>query len=315
MITVLAGGVGGARFLNGLVQVVDPADITVIVNVGDDLDWLGLRVCPDLDTITYTLGGVINPVNQWGRADEQFTVRDELARFTYPDWFTLGDRDLALHLHRTRLLNDGLTLTQVTANITAAYDIAVRLLPATNDPVETRIVTTAGDDLHFQEYWVRDRANAEVATVRLKGALGATPAPGVLDALMHTDAILFAPSNPVVSIGTILTVPQIRDAVKQSSAPVVGVSPIINGHVVRGMADRLLPAVNIDVSAAGVAGLYEGLIDGWVIDTADAALADAIAATGVATITTDTVMDTPTRAAALATRCLELADYVSGQSA
>lgn len=315
MITVLAGGVGGARFLKGLVQVVDPAEITVIVNVGDDLDWLGLRVCPDLDTITYTLGGVINPVNQWGRADEQFTVRDELARFTYPNWFTLGDRDLALHLHRTRLLNDGLTLTQVTANITAAYDIAVRLLPATNDPVETRIVTTAGDDLHFQEYWVRDRANAEVATVRLKGALGATPAPGVLDALMHTDAILFAPSNPVVSIGTILTVPQIRDAVKQSSAPVVGVSPIINGHVVRGMADRLLPAVNIDVSAAGVADLYEGLIDGWVIDTADAALADAIAATGVATIATDTVMDTPTRAAALATRCLELADYVSGQSA
>jgi LPPG:FO 2-phospho-L-lactate transferase len=315
MITVLAGGVGGARFLNGLVQVVDPAEITVIVNVGDDLDWLGLRVCPDLDTITYTLGGVINPVNQWGRADEQFTVRDELARFTYPDWFTLGDRDLALHLHRTRLLNDGLTLTQVTANITAAYDIAVRLLPATNDPVETRIVTTAGDDLHFQEYWVRDRANAEVANIRLKGALGATPAPGVLDALMHTDAILFAPSNPVVSIGTILTVSQIRDAVKQSSAPVVGVSPIINGHVVRGMADRLLPAVNIDVSAAGVAGLYEGLIDGWVIDTADAALADAIAATGVATIATDTVMDTPTRAAALATRCLELADYVSGQSA
>jgi LPPG:FO 2-phospho-L-lactate transferase len=315
MITVLAGGVGGARFLNGLVQVVDPAEITVIVNVGDDLDWLGLRVCPDLDTITYTLGGVINPVNQWGRADEQFTVRDELARFTYPDWFTLGDRDLALHLHRTRLLNDGLTLTQVTANITAAYDIAVRLLPATNDPVETRIVTTAGDDLHFQEYWVRDRANAEVATVRLKGALGATPAPGVLDALMHTDAILFAPSNPVVSIGTILTVPQIRDAIKQSSAPVVGVSPIINGHVVRGMADRLLPAVNIDVSAAGVAGLYEGLIDGWVIDTADAALADAIAATGVATIATDTVMDSPTRAAALATRCLELADYVLGQSA
>jgi len=315
MITVLAGGVGGARFLNGLVRVVDPKHITAIVNVGDDLDWLGLRVCPDLDTITYTLGGVVNPSNQWGRADELFTVRDELQRFDYPDWFTLGDRDLALHLHRTRLLNDGVPLSAVTAMITAAFGVAVRLLPATDQKVETRIATTDGDDLHFQEYWVRDRARAEVTKIRLNGAINATAAPGVLDALIHTDAIIFAPSNPVVSIGTILTIPGIRDAVKRSTAPVIGVSPIINGNVVRGMADRLLPALNVPVTAAGVATLYEGLIDGWVIDTSDETLVDTIAQTGVVTIATDTVMDTPERAAALATRCLELADYVAASPA
>lgn len=315
MITVLAGGVGGARFLNGLVRVVDPSDITVIVNVGDDLDWLGLRVCPDLDTITYTLSEVVNPANQWGRADEQFTVRDELARFGYPDWFTLGDRDLATHLHRTRLLNDGLPLSAVTATITEAFGVKPRLLPATDQTVETRIVTTDGDDLHFQEYWVRDRATATVASVRLQGAINAIPAPGVLDALMHTDAILFAPSNPVVSIGTILTVPGIRDAIKRSSAPVIGVSPIINGNVVRGMADKLLPAVNTPVTADGVAGLYEGLINGWVIDTTDESLVETITASGVTTIATDTVMDTPQRAAALAARCLELADYVAAAPA
>jgi len=315
MITVLAGGVGGARFINGLVRVVEPKEITVIVNVGDDLDWLGLHVCPDLDTITYTLGGVVNPANQWGRAAEQFTVRDELARFAYPDWFTLGDRDLALHLHRSRLLRDGLPLSAVTATITAAFGIGVRLLPATDDPVETRITTTDGADLHFQEYWVRDRARGEVTNVRLKGAATATPAPGVLDALMHTDAIIFAPSNPVVSIGTILTIPGVRDAVKRSLAPVVGVSPIISGNVVRGMADRLLPAVNTAVSADGVAALYAGLIDGWVIDDADAHLVDTINATGITAIATDTVMDTPERAALLAQRCLELADYVAQTSA
>lgn len=315
MITVLAGGVGGARFLTGLVQVVDPQDITVIVNVGDDLDWLGLRVCPDLDTITYTLAKVVNPLHQWGRADEQFTVRDELARFDYPHWFTLGDRDLAVHLHRTRLLNEGIPLSAVTHNIATAFGVGVRLLPATDQTVTTRIVTTDGDDLHFQEYWVRDRARRDVATIRLHGAIHATPAPGVLEALIHTDAILFAPSNPVVSIGSILTIPGIRDAVKRSPAPVVGVSPIINGNVVRGMADRLLPAINTPVTAAGVATLYEGLINGWVIDLADEAVTDTIAATGVATIATDTIMDTPKRAAALATRCLELAEYVAASHA
>lgn len=314
MITVLAGGVGAARFLRGLVRVIDPHDITVIVNVGDDLDWHGLRVCPDLDTITYTLGGVIHAENQWGRDDELFTVRDELARFDLPAWFTLGDRDLALHLYRTGQLASGATLTDVTADVTRRFGVDVRLLPATNDRVTTRITTRDGDDLHFQEYWVRERARPDVARIRLDGAVHATPAPGVLDALMTADAILFAPSNPVVSIGTILTVPTIRDAVMQSPAPVVGVSPIIGGAVVRGMADKLLPAVGAAVSADGVAALYHDLIDGWVVDTADAHLVDTITASGVTTIATDTVMDTPERAAALATRCLELAAYLTGGS-
>lgn len=314
MITVLAGGVGAARFLRGLVRVVDPKDITVIVNVGDDLDWLGLRVCPDLDTITYTLADVINPTNQWGRNDERFTVRDELARFDVPSWFTLGDRDLAVHLYRSEQLKAGATLAEVTADISTRFGVPVRLLPATNDRVATRITTTTGDDLHFQEYWVRERARPEVKRVRLDGAINATPAPGVLDALQRADAILFAPSNPVVSIGTILQIPMMRDAIIHAPAPVVGVSPIIGGAVVRGMADKLLPAVGAAVSADGVAGLYAGLIDGWVIDNEDAALIDTITRQGVTTIATDTVMDTPERAAALATRCLELAAYLAGAS-
>lgn len=314
MITVLAGGVGAARFLRGLIRAVDPKDITVIVNVGDDLDWLGLRVCPDLDTITYTLAGVINPTNQWGRNDERFTVRDELARFDVPSWFTLGDRDLAVHLYRSERLKTGATLSDVTAEIAQRFAVPVRLLPATNDRVTTRITTTTGEDLHFQEYWVRERARPDVDQVRLAGAINATPAPGVLDALQHADAILFAPSNPVVSIGTILQIPMMRDAIMHATAPVVGVSPIIGGAVVRGMADKLLPSVGAAVSADGVAGLYAGLIDGWVIDNKDAALVDTITSQGVTTIATDTVMDTPERAEGLAMRCLELAAYLAGAS-
>jgi LPPG:FO 2-phospho-L-lactate transferase len=304
---VLAGGVGAARFLRGLTAVVPAEEVVAVVNVGDDLTLHGLRICPDLDSITYWLAEVVHPEQQWGRADETFTVATELARFGADDWFTLGDRDLATHLHRTTRLRAGAPLSVVTAEVTQAFGLDLRLLPATDDPVETRIHTADGRDLHFQEYWVRERARPEVVEVVLAGAEGAEPAPGVVETLLGADAVLVAPSNPVVSIGTILAVPGVREALAQTPAPVVGVSPIVGGRVVRGMADRLLPAVGAEVSAAGVARHYGDLLDGWVIDARDAEAQADIEATGIACVATDTMMDDPEIAAALARTCLEVA--------
>jgi LPPG:FO 2-phospho-L-lactate transferase len=306
-IVVLAGGIGAARFLRGLVRTVPPSDVTAIVNVGDDLRRHGLHVSPDLDSITYWLGGVIHPEQQWGRADESFTVATELERFGEERWFTLGDRDLATHVYRTKRLHEGAPLSRVTAEVAAAFGVDVRLLPATDDPVETRITTVDGRDLHFQEYWVGERAAPEVASVRLAGADEARPAPGVAEAVLDADAVLVAPSNPVVSVGTILAVPGIREAIDTSPARVVGVSPIVGGEVVRGMAHRLLPAVNAEVSAAGVARHYGDLLDGWVLDQRDGEQADAVRALGIDVAVTDTMMDDPDVTAALARTCLELA--------
>jgi LPPG:FO 2-phospho-L-lactate transferase len=311
MYTVLAGGVGAARFLRGLVAAVPADEIVAVVNVGDDLDRFGLRICPDLDSITYWLGGVVHPNQQWGRADETQVVSAELQRFGHDDWFTLGDRDLGVHLHRSMRLHEGAPLSVVTAEITAGFDVPIRLLPVTDDRVETRITTTDGRDLHFQEYWVRERGRPQVADVRLAGADHAQPAPGVIEALLDADAVLLAPSNPVVSIDTILAVPGIREALHQTPAPVVGVSPIISGEVVRGMAHRLLPAVGAEVSARGVAAHYGDILDGWVIDDRDAEQRGEIAATGLACTATDTLMDDPEVAAALARTCIDLGDGIA----
>jgi len=305
-IVALAGGIGAARFLRGLVQVVPAEALTVVANTGDDLRLHGLHISPDLDTIAYTLGGGVHPVQGWGRADERRTVSTELAeRYREPSWFTLGDRDLATHLLRTGMLADGATLSQATARIAAAWELPLRLLPMTDDRVATLVDTVDGRTLHFQEWWVGERAKPDVAAVRLDGADRARPAPGVLEAIAGATAVVLCPSNPVVSIGTILQVPGIREALRD--ATVVGVSPIVGGRVVRGMADRLLPAVGADVSAAGVAALYADILDGWVIDEADAAHADAIAAGGVAVRVTDTIMRTPEVSAALARTTLDLA--------
>jgi LPPG:FO 2-phospho-L-lactate transferase len=307
VITVLAGGIGAARFLRGLVEVVAPTELAAVVNVGDDLTLHGLRVCPDLDSITYWLGGVVHPDQQWGRADETTVVADELARFGAPTWFTLGDRDLATHLYRTSRLRDGAPLSAVTAEITRAFGVEVRLLPATDDEVATHLTTADGRDLHFQEYWVRERAAAEVTSVRLAGAAGAQAGPGVVEAILDADAVLVAPSNPVVSIDTILAVPGVGEALRQTAAPVVGVSPIIGGQVVRGMAHRLLPAVGAEVSAAGVARHYGTLLDGWVVDTRDAHAVDEVEALGPRCVATETLMDDVEVAAELARTCLTLA--------
>lgn len=270
VIVVLAGGIGAARFLRGLLAVTAPGEVTIIGNTGDDIALHGLRVCPDLDTVMYTLGGGIHEEQGWGRADERFTVAEELAAYGEPTWFTLGDRDIATHLVRTRLLAEGVPLSEVTRRLCARWEVPARLLPMTDANVETRVLAE-GRDIHFQEYWVGLHAAVPVERVWLDGAAEARPAPGVLEAIAAADTILLPPSNPVVSVGTILTIPGIRDAVASATAPVVGVSPIIGGAPVRGMADRMLAAIGVDCTAAAVGAHYGSeLLDGWLVDLGDA---------------------------------------------
>lgn len=320
MITVLAGGVGAARLVRGLVRVVDASEVTVIVNVGDDLDLVGLRICPDIDSITYWLAGLVHPEQQWGRADETFTVAGELERFGHDRWFTLGDRDLALHLHRAQRLAEGMPLSVVTDAITAAFGVTTRLIPATDDRVETRIHTRDGRDLHFQEYWVRERAAPEVARIEFRGADEALPAPWVVETILDADVVIIAPSNPAVSIAPILAIPGVRAAIATTTAPVVGVSPVIGGRVVRGMADRLLPALGVEVSAPAIAAHYGarrtgGILDAWVMDDEDAAGIGAVEAIGLAASSTATLLDDVEVAAALAAHCIELAATTVGPRA
>ncbi|KQX04986.1 MULTISPECIES: 2-phospho-L-lactate transferase [unclassified Leifsonia] len=298
-ITILAGGVGGARFTRGLLahlSATDPAaTVTVVANTGDDLWLAGLRVCPDLDSIMYTLGGANDDERGWGRTGETERVSAELAAYGvgWP-WFTLGDLDLGTHIARSSWLRDGLPLSEATRRLAARWDLGVTLLPATDDEVET-IVTVAADpadtassaeDMHFEEWWVRLRASRPALAFTQRNVFAAQPAPGVLDAIAEADVVLFAPSNPVVSIGTILGIPGIADAVRSTPAPVVGVSPIIGGGVVRGMADACLSAIGVETSAAAVAQHYGsrrsgGLIDGWLVDEVDADVVAVLEADGI----------------------------------
>lgn len=304
-VVALAGGIGAARFLRGLVQVVEPASLTVVANTGDDLQLHGLHVSPDLDTITYTLGGGVHPEQGWGRAGETMAVATELRdRYGGDAWFTLGDRDLATHLVRTAALGRGETLSEVTRFIAAAWRLPFALLPMTDDPVATMITTTDGRELHFQRWWVGERAASDVAAVHLSGAEEAVPAPGVLEAIAAADVVVLCPSNPVVSIGTILAVPGIREALRPK--PVVGVSPIVGGRVVRGMADRLLPAVGTETSCVGVAGMYRDFLNAWLIDEVDAQRAPEVEALGLTVGIAQTVMETPAVAADVAKAVLAL---------
>jgi LPPG:FO 2-phospho-L-lactate transferase len=271
-IVALAGGIGGARFLRGLRQAAPEADITVIGNTGDDISLFGLRICPDLDTVMYTLGGGINEDQGWGRANETFTLREELAAYEIgPDWFTLGDRDFATHIVRTQMLDAGYPLSAVTEALCDRWRPGVRLLPMTDDRVETHVVIEDGDGrraIHFQEWWVRLHAEVPALDIAGVGSADAKPAPGVIEALEAADVVILPPSNPVVSIGTILSVPGVRAAVAANT--VVGVSPIIGGAPVRGMADACLTAIGVPTTAAAVAGHYGAdLLDGWLVDTAD----------------------------------------------
>ncbi|MFJ8162891.1 2-phospho-L-lactate transferase [Streptomyces sp. NPDC096136] len=313
-IVVLAGGIGGARFLRGLLSAVPDADITVIGNTGDDIHLFGLKVCPDLDTVMYTLGGGINEDQGWGRTDESFTVKEELAAYGVgPSWFGLGDRDFATHIVRTQMIDAGYPLSAVTEALCDRWQPGVRLLPMSDDRVETHVAVNDPETgerrvIHFQEYWVKLRASLDAEAVVPVGAEQAKPAPGVLEAIAAADVILFPPSNPVVSIGTILAVPGIREAVAQAPAPVVGLSPIVGGAPVRGMADKVLAAVGVESTAAAVALHYGSeLLDGWLVDTSDADAVDAVTAAGIACRAVPLMMTDPAATAAMARAALDLA--------
>jgi LPPG:FO 2-phospho-L-lactate transferase len=280
-IVVLAGGIGGARFLTGVRAHARElgAEVTAVVNVGDDIQLHGLRICPDLDSVMYTLGGGADPERGWGRVGETWTVKDELAAYgAEPAWFGLGDRDLATHLVRTTMLDAGYPLSAVTEALCARWQPGVRLLPATDDRLETHVVVDSDGEqqaIHFQEWWIRHRAQVPTHRFVFVGAESAKPAAGVLDALAGADVVLLAPSNPVVSIAPILAVPAIREALTGGRAPVIGISPIIGDAPVRGMADRCLAVLDVPVSAAGVGTLYGarpagGILDAWLVDTVDA---------------------------------------------
>lgn len=300
-VTVLSGGVGGARFLQGVLRLVERSGasttVTVVANTGDDLWVHGLKVCPDLDTVMYTLGNGIDAERGWGRVEETWHAKEELAAYgVEPTWFGLGDRDIATHLVRTQMLDAGYPLSAVTAALcrrwlTPLLGDRVELLPMTDDRVETHVVIDDPDSgerraVHFQEYWIRHHAAVAAHAVVPIGIEDAKPGPGVLEALTETDLVLVPPSNPVVSVGTILGVPGVRDALATTTAPVVGVSGIIGGDHVRGMARQLLEAIGVEVSAAGVAEHYGarsrgGVLDGWLVDTSDADAVARVEAAGI----------------------------------
>lgn len=331
-VVVLAGGIGGARFIRGLRRALgledmadtgtpgagDTAEITAVVNTGDDVTLHGLRICPDLDTVMYTLGGGIDPDRGWGRSGETWVVKEELAAYgVEPTWFGLGDRDIATHLVRTRMLDAGYPLSAVTEALCARWRPGVRILPMTDTRVETHVVvgSPAGEAdpaggqraIHFQEWWVRHHAALPATSFVVVGIEDAKPAPGVLDALAAADVVMFAPSNPVVSIGPILGVPGIRDALRAGRAPIVGLSPIIGGAPVRGMADACLAAIGVETSAQAVAELYgardaDGLLSGWLVDPVDAA----VRLPGVKVAAVPLLMSDVDAAAAMAQAALDL---------
>ncbi|GIF53022.1 2-phospho-L-lactate transferase [Asanoa ferruginea] len=279
-IVVLAGGIGGARFLTGVRAYARDigAEVTAVVNVGDDVTMHGLRICPDLDSVMYTLSGAADPERGWGRVGETWAVKAELAAYAAePTWFGLGDKDIATHLVRSQMLNAGYPLSAVTEALCQRWQPGVRLLPATDDRVETHVVVDLDGEkaIHFQEWWVRHRGDVPTRRFVFVGAETAKPAAGVLEALATADVVLVAPSNPVVSIGPILGVPGLRDALAGGTAPVIGVSPIIGGSPVRGMADKCLAVLGVPCTAAAVGDIYgargaNGILDGWLVDTTDA---------------------------------------------
>ncbi|HTO56041.1 MAG TPA: 2-phospho-L-lactate transferase [Myxococcota bacterium] len=305
-VVALAGGVGAARFLTGLVRVLPQHELTVIVNTGDDRDFFGLRVCPDLDIVTYSLAGVVNRETGWGFAGDTVACLDALRRLRSDVWFRLGDRDLATHIHRSERLRAGASLSQVTREIAAAFGLGVELLPMSDQPTPTLVVRGDGTRCDFEEYMVRDGAPDDVARLDLSAAAAAKPAPGVLESLSGAELVVVCPSNPLVSIGTILELPGVRQALV-ARRDAVAVSPIIAGAPVKGPADRLLRATGTEVSAKGVAQLYRSFCRGMVIDRRDAALRSEIESLGLSVRVEETLMRTPEIAAELAASVLALA--------
>jgi LPPG:FO 2-phospho-L-lactate transferase len=332
-LTVLSGGIGGARFLQGLLhglrtdripglhptdEAADETDVTVVANTADDLWVHGLKVCPDLDTVMYTLGDGIDPERGWGRRDETWSAKDELAAYgVEPTWFGLGDRDIATHLVRTQMLEAGYPLSAVTEALCRRWQPGVRLLPMSDDRVETHVaITDPGSPsgrrvVHFQEYWVRLRAQVPAEQLVFVGLDQATAAPGVLEAIAGADLVVLPPSNPVVSVGTILGVAGVRDALRSTKAPVVGLSPIVGGSHVRGMAEQMLTAIGVEVSASAVAAHYGarsagGVLDGWLVDQTDADQVAAVEALGIACRAVPLMMTDHDATAAMAAAAVDL---------
>jgi len=306
-IVALCGGVGAARFLRGLVRVVEPSEITAIVNTGDDREFYGVHVSPDLDIVTYTLSGRVNERRGYGLQDDTYEMVDALGALGHECWFRLGDRDFANSQHRTLRAREGVGLARITDEFRKRYRVTTRILPMSEDPCATIVELEGGRRVHFEEYLARDGAPDEVTGVDLGEARRARPGPGVLDALRNARAILLCPSNPIVSIGPILAMPEVRETLRRSRAPVVAISPIVGGTPVKGPADRLMRGVGVEVSARGVAGLYRGLIDAFVIDERDADLAADIEAMGIRTRVLDTIMSDAAAAQRLAEAALSLA--------
>ena len=302
---MLCGGVGAARLLAGMVRAVAPADVTAIVNVGDDMELHGLSISPDLDTVVYTVAGAIDPVRGWGLRDESWQAMATLERYGGETWFGLGDRDLGTHLYRTARLAEGAPLSLVAGELARGWGLELTVLPATDDRLRT-VLTLAGTggEVAFQDYFVRRRHDVAVSHVRFSGAADAQPAPGVREAVSTAETVVIAPSNPVVSIGPLLAVEGLREAVVARRDDVVAISPLVGGRALKGPADRLLRELGHDDSVAGVARLYAPVAGTLVIDEQDAALADAVRAEGVRCVVTDTIMRDPDAAAALSSVAL-----------
>lgn len=304
-IVALAGGVGGAKLADGLAQTLPPEDLTIIVNTGDDFEHWGLKICPDLDTVCYTLAGLANPETGWGRVDESWQAFESVTALGGADWFRIGDRDLGTHLERTRRLRAGEPLSQITADFCRAWGIGPRILPMSDDPISTMVSTDRGV-LPFQEYFVHQRCEPRVSGFRFEGVERAAPAPGVLEAIEHADAIIFCPSNPWVSINPILAIPALRPAL--NNRLVAAVSPIIGGRALKGPAAKMYRELGIQPSALAVAQHYQDLLSDFVLDTLDQKQDAAIRALGMDTLATDTVMTTKDDRKRLAEEVLQFLD-------
>lgn len=310
-VVALAGGVGGAKLVDGLARCMPHDDLTVIVNTGDDFEHLGLRICPDLDTVCYTLAGIANPETGWGRKDESWHVLESLEQLGGPTWFRLGDRDLGTHLERTRRLREGQTLSQITADFCRRWGVDLTVLPMSDDSVQTWVYTSEGE-LPFQDYFVRRRCQPVVKGFRFQGADGARPVRGVVEFIRQADLVVICPSNPWVSIDPIFSVPGIKDAV--TTRPILAVSPIIGGKTVKGPAAKMYAELGLQPSALTVARHYGPLLTGFVFDRVDGEQAQAIEALGVASLVTDTLMNTPGERQRLAEEVLRFGDQLSRQS-
>jgi len=289
MITALAGGVGAARFLQGLVKVVPEKDITVIVNTGDDIELHGLHISPDLDIIMYTLADIVDEEKCWGIREDTFRCLNMLKKYGRETWFNLGDKDFATHIYRTHLLKEGLSLSEATKRLCQESGLELKILPMSDDKFETKVVTVAGT-MHFQEYFVKRKAQDEVIDVMFEGAKKARPAPRVVDSILNTDAVIICPSNPIVSIGTILSVKGIKSALEETEAKVVAISPIVGGSPIKGPADKLMRGLGLEVSAYAVPRLYRDFLDTFVIDQVDQAEKERIEELGLHVVTTNTIM-------------------------